>query len=177
MRLPRAAAALTLAASAVAVAVAAVSAWSAPSVHGSVLAPDAPVVWVTLRPPSEVIPPGADLMRISVHRGLAPRHAKQQMLSVTSSRRIMKVIALLNALPAAQQGLRNCPADFGIYVRFVFFAGRRGAPVAAANVYTTGCEGVTLTIGGAAQPRLQGGAGLVQKIDRVLGVKLDIGRQ
>ena len=134
---------------------------------------DAQVVWVTPRPPSEVIPPGAHLLRISVHSRIAANQPKQRRLTLTSSKRIDKIVALINALRAAQPGLRNCPADFGIDVRLAFYARRGVLALAVAKVDAEGCSGVALAIGGKAQPELEGW-GLIEGLDHVLGCELDV---
>jgi len=133
---------------------------------------DAQVVWITPRPGTETIPPGSHLLRISVHGSLKDERPTQRPLSVTSVTKIDAIIALLDALPAAQPGVRNCPADFGVSVRLAFYAGHGRRPLALAEVDPQGCGGVQLTIGGTQQPALEGGSELAQKIDHVLGVKL-----
>ncbi len=135
---------------------------------------DGQVVWVKPRPASEVIPPaGARILRISVHGSLKGEQPAQRPLRVTSTEKIARIVAALNALPAVQPGLRNCPADFGISVRLAFYATRDAPPSAVAEVDPEGCGWVQLTIGDARQPGLEGGSQLIQRIDRVLGVKLD----
>ncbi len=133
---------------------------------------DAQVVWVTPRAASETIPPGSHLLRISVHGSLRGERPKQRPFSVTSARKIDAIVALLNALPARQPGVRSCPADFGIRVRLAFYRRRGVAPLAVAAIDPQGCGGVALTIGGKAQPGLESG-GLLGKVEHVLGVKLD----
>jgi hypothetical protein len=134
---------------------------------------DAQVVWLTPHPVPETIPPDSHLLRISVHGSLKDEQPTQRPLSVTSVKKINAIVALLNALPAAQPGLRGCPADFGIGVRLAFYARRGVAPLALAEVDPQGCGGVQLTIGGTQQPGLEGGSSLIQQINHVLGVKLD----
>ncbi len=133
---------------------------------------DAQVVWVTPRPASETIPRGSHLLRVSVHGSLKREQPTQRPFSVTSSKRINAIVALLNALPAGQPGLRSCPADFGIRVRLAFYARPGVAPLAVAEVDPQGCGGVELTIGGQPQPGLESGALLIAQVDHILGVKL-----
>jgi hypothetical protein len=115
---------------------------------------DAQVVWVTPRPAHERIPAGERRLRVTVGR---------HSLLVTSRSQIRQVVRLLNALPAAQPGAVNCPADMGIRVRLAF----RPRP-AVAVVDTTGCGGVTLTLHGRRQPPLAGGRELIPRLARVL---------
>jgi hypothetical protein len=135
---------------------------------------DAQVVWLTPRQVSETIPPGGHLLRISVHGSLKDEQPTQRPLSVTSLKKINAIVALLNALPVAQPGLRSCPVDRGIGVRLAFYARRGVAPLAVASVDPEGCGEVALTIDGTQQPGLEGGSSLIQQIDHMLGVKLDI---
>jgi hypothetical protein len=133
---------------------------------------DAQVVWVTLRSPSEVIPPGAHVLRISARSTIAGNRPNQRPFTVTSLRKIKHIVALLNALPVSQPGVTNCPVDFGIDVRLAFY-GHDASPLAVATVDAGGCSGVTLAIGGRAEPELEG-EGLITGVDRVLGCKLDM---
>jgi hypothetical protein len=133
---------------------------------------DAQVVWETPRPAPETIPQGSHLLRVSVHGSLKGEQPTQRPLSVTSLKKINAIVALLNALPASQPGLRSCPIDRGIRVRLAFYARRGVAPLAVADVNPEGCGGVALTIGGTPQPELESGA-LLKQVDHLLGVKLN----
>jgi hypothetical protein len=137
---------------------------------------DAQVVWLTPRPVSETIPRGARVLRISVHSSIAANLPRQRPLRFTAIGKIEKVVALLNALPVVQPGLRSCPADFGVRVGLAFYTSHVKTPLAVAEVDPQGCGGVQLTIGATQQPALEGGSELIEKIDRVLGVRLDIRR-
>jgi hypothetical protein len=132
---------------------------------------DAQVVWVTPRPPSERTPPGSHLLRVSLVGGFNRDRLKQRPFTVTAKKRIHEIVALLNSLPAEQPGLRSCPADFGIRVRLALYAKRGVRPLAVAEADPSGCGGVGLSLGDTEQPRLEGGISLVQKVQKVLGVK------
>jgi hypothetical protein len=132
---------------------------------------DAQVVWLTPRPATETIPPGGHLLRISVYGRLTGEQPMQRPLRVTSLKKINAIVTLLNALPAAQPGLRSCPIDRGIRVRLAFYARRGVPPLAVAVVDPEGCGGVALTIGGVPQPGLESGT-LLEEVDHVLGVEL-----
>jgi hypothetical protein len=134
---------------------------------------DAEVVWVTPRPASEKVPAGARLLRISVSGYIKANQPRQRPLTVTSAKKIEKIAALIDALPAEQPGRFVCPADFGIDVRLAFYRRRDGPPLVVANDDPGGCDDVSLTIEGRAQPPLEGGAQLVEGVDHVLGVRLD----
>jgi hypothetical protein len=109
-----------------------------------------------------------------VHGSLAGESPTQRPLLVTSVKKIHEVVALLDALPAAQPGIRSCPADFGIEVRLAFYTGHGTTLLALAEVDPQGCGGVRLAIGDKPQPGLEGGRSLIRQIDRVLGVELDV---
>ncbi len=141
-------------------------------------------VWVTRRRASETIPPGAHLLRVSVRSQIKGNQPRQRPFSVTSAKEIDGIVALLNALPAAQPGVRSCPVDFGIRVRLVFYARRSSVPSAVAEIDPWGCGGVQMAIGGKPQPPLASGplpgsggrpsrSSLMQQLDHLLGVKLN----
>ncbi len=126
-----------------------------------------------VRPSSERIPPGARMLHISVSSTIKSNQPKQRPLTVSASAKIARIAALIDALPAEQPGLRACPADFGIRVRIAFYGRRGAAPAAVADDDPGGCGVVRLTIEGRAEPPLEGGAQLVERVDRVLGVRLE----
>jgi hypothetical protein len=137
------------------------------------------------RPPSEKIPPGIHLIRVSAYGELAQNQPRQQPISTTSPARIKRVVALFDALPAAQPGLRHCPVDFGVRLRVAFYAPPRAAALAVAVVDPEGCGGVTMRIRGLREPGLESylpasrsspALALTTVLDRALGVKLDLRR-
>ena len=153
--------------------------------HGSTgLRADAQVVRVTPRPESERILAGARRLSVRVTSELKGNLAPQRPFSVASAKRIERIVALLNSLPAAQPGVRSCPDDPGIRVRLAFYPKDARSPSAVATADPYGCGGVQLTIGGRPQAPLGSEAlpgtsttrepSLVVRIDRVLGVKLKI---
>lgn len=156
-----------------------------PPSGSTALRADAEVVWVTPRPASETVPHDVHLLHVSVLHtlGSTPRHAGHPF-TLTATGKIDRVIALLNELPAAQPGTRNCPADFGVLVRLAFYPSPRSAASAVAEIDPGGCRGVSLTLAGVTQPRLEGHAlpgsttpprlPLVTQLDRILGVKLNV---
>jgi hypothetical protein len=120
---------------------------------------DAQVVWITPRPARERIPADERRLRITTAR---------RSLVVTAPSRIRQAIRLLNALPAAQPGAVNCPADLGVTVRLAFRPHR-----AVAVVDPSGCGTVTLTLRGRRQPPLAGGRELVPRLARALHLRPD----
>ena len=153
--------------------------------HGSTgLRADAQVVWVTPRPASERIPAGARRLGVSVTSSLKGNRSPQRPFSVASAKRIERIVALLNSLPAAQPGVRSCPDDPGIRLALAFYAKDAASPSALATIDPYGCGGVQLTIGGRPQAPLGSVAlpgtsttsqpSLILRIDRALDVKLKI---
>jgi hypothetical protein len=142
--------------------------------EATALRADAQVVWITSRPASETIPPGARLLRISVTSSIPANRPGQRPVRVVSRKRIDAIVTLLNALPTAQPGTRSCPEDPGITLRLALYKRPGATPLALADVDPYGCGGVRLTIGGKAEPPLEGGWTLTGRIDQVLGIKLKL---
>jgi hypothetical protein len=147
---------------------------------------DAQLVWITPRSASETIPSGAYLMRITVYdtKG-SSRNLESRSLALLvrlpretrSLRQIKGVVALLNKLEVVQPGLRKCPIELDHSgVELTFYASPGASPLAVAHIRSEGCSGgVSLTIGGVAQPRLEGGLSLIDQIGEVLGVNAAVG--
>jgi hypothetical protein len=156
--------------------------WAVRLTNGSTaLRADAQVVWITPRSPSETIPSGAQLLRISAHStsrrpGRLPESEELSVLerlpwTVTSARQIEAVVALLNALRVIQPGLRLCPLSLGeTSVQLSFYATPDAPALALADIEPGGCGGVSLTIGGVPQPPLEGGWSLISEIGKALSV-------
>ena len=159
--------------------------WAVRLPNGSTaLRADAQVVWDTRRPASETVPSGAQLLRITVHsRSTRSTEPQSEMLSllarlprtVTSAGQIEAIVGSLNRLKVVQPGLRSCPAALRkTSVELVFYASADAAPLAAADIEPEGCGGVSLTLGGVPQPRLEPGS-LISQLGEVLGVKPGVG--
>lgn len=155
--------------------------WAVRLPNGSTaLRADAQVVWITPRPASDTFPAGARLVQIAVHgyTHYAPRALALLLrlpARITSVAQIEKLTAALNGLEVAQPGIRLCPAGFGNSVLLAFFAAPGASPLAEADVATTGCGGVSVTIDGTSQPPLEGGWDVVEQIARALGVSATAG--
>jgi hypothetical protein len=158
--------------------------WAVRLADGSTaLRVDAQVVWITPRPASERIPSGAHLLKISIHepgdkrfkgiRSSSERAAVLRRLPshVTSTAQIDKVAALLNELRVHQPGIRHCPVAPAGSVQVSFYTNPSAPPLAIADIHTEGCGGVSLTIDGITEPRLEGGWYLVEEIIRILGIR------
>ncbi len=137
---------------------------------------DSQVVWITPRPASERIPDSARRLVLTTRQ---PGRIIQGPLQISSRAAVRRVVALLNALPASQPGTTACPFDSGSRMRLELYGGAvKGAgsyPLAVAVVDPSGCGEVALSIDGRREPPLAGGATLVPRLSRALGIKLDTG--
>lgn len=130
---------------------------------------DGESVWVTPRPSAEQVPP-ANRVRITVTRA---DRIVQGPIVVRSLRKVRRLSALLNALPAAQPFVAKCPLDRGIRVVLDFFSSSSSAsPVAQATIVVGGCGGVALTLHGHPQPGLGASADLLHRVAAVIGRRL-----
>lgn len=143
---------------------------------------DAEVVWITPRAAGERIPAKATRLNVSVTR--RPQ-VIQRSFDVTDTRRVRRVAALIDSLPAAQPGAFACPADPGVRVR-LSFESATGEPLAVIAVDPGGCGVVTVRIRGRKRASLTStpfpGSGrpprasLVAQLDAALGVHLNTSR-
>lgn len=135
---------------------------------GTALRADAQTVWLFLRPRSERIPPGVRAVTI-VARGLAGSSETQR--TVSDRRKVRRIIALVDALPAWQPGDYACPAVYRPHVTLAF-AGRRGRTLAIARADGDGCGIVNLWIHGRREHALADGPLLIKKLGSLLGANL-----
>jgi hypothetical protein len=134
-------------------------------------------VWLIARPSSERVPAAAEVIDVLISQqslggGGGPASRR---LTVTAPTKVARLIAAVNALPASQPGVENCPLDNGSGVTMDFRATPRGPQLAVVRADSSGCGGVTLTLGGRAQPPLSGGPGLTTSVGRILGVPVPAG--
>jgi len=162
---------------------------------------DAEVVWETPRPASEVIPSGAQVLKIedvSLPSRLVTRAPSGRSLMlrrsstagrrgttlvrllVKSSSEIQAVSSLINSLPAYQPstGIHLCkpPTHPETRLRLTFYTHYRSRPLAVATAYLGGsCGGpgaVALTLRGEPQPTLAGARTVLEGVNRILGTTL-----
>ena len=137
---------------------------------GTAMRADAQVVWLVRRPVSERIPAGVRAVTISDRHitGTSPGP-----WTVTDHARVHRIVALVDALPAAQPGAVACPADSGPIVTLRFeTAATGGRTLARATADGSGCGGVGLWIHGHRSPGLEGGPGLIRQLGSLLGTSL-----
>jgi hypothetical protein len=138
---------------------------------------DAQVQWIIPRPVSERIPRGVH--EIDVARAV-PGDAPSLEVKVVSQREIRALVAMVDALGIIQPGAYSCPSQQGDapVVTFTFRASDEGNVLASAGEAssarepTTPCTAMTFSIRGRPQTPLLGGAAVVRKAGRLLGVHL-----
>jgi len=138
---------------------------------------DAQVQWIIPRPVSERIPHGVH--EIDVTRA-APGEAPSLAIKVVSLHEIRALVSMVDALEIVQPGAYACPAlpASGPIVTFTFRASDGGTVLArasepsSAREPTTSCNPMTFSIRGHQETPLLGGAAVVAKAGRLLGVHL-----
>lgn len=142
---------------------------TAASGGGTGLRADAEVVWSVARPRWERIPAGVRLVTITDRNVGGPVSATR---TVTSRRKVGRIVGLIDRLPRLQPGFFSCPAERGPLVDLTFRDSAGSPAVAVASADGSGCGVVTLRIRGRTAPALSGAPGLIKALDRLLGVKL-----
>jgi hypothetical protein len=138
---------------------------------------DAQVQWIVPRPVGERIPGGVH--EIDVTRGV-PGKAPSLSLKTVSPHVIRTLVAMVNSLEITQPGASSCPAVIaGLpVVTFTFRASDGGTVLATASQAassrepTTACDPMAFSVRGQAETPLLGGAAVVSKAARLLGVHL-----
>ena len=138
---------------------------------------DAQVQWIIPRPVSERIPRG--VREIDVTRAV-PGDAPSLEVKVVAPHEIGALVAMVDALGIIQPGAYSCPSQQGDapVVTFTFRASDEGTVLASASEPasarepTTSCNPMTFSIRGRPQTPLLGGAAVVGKAGRLLGVHL-----
>jgi hypothetical protein len=126
---------------------------------------------------SERIPRGVH--EIDVMRGV-PGDAPSLQVKVVAPNEIRALVAMVDALGIVQPGAYSCPSQQGDapIVTFTFRASDQGTVLASASEPasarepTTSCNPMTFSIRGHPQTPLLGGAAVVAKAGRLLGVHL-----
>jgi hypothetical protein len=138
---------------------------------------DAQVQWIVPRPVSERIPRGVH--EIDVTRGV-PGKAPSLSIKTVSPHVIRTLVAMVNSLEITQPGVSSCPAVIAAppVVTFTFRASDGGTVLASASQAassrepTTPCDPMSFSVRGHAETPLLGGAAVVSKASRLLGVHL-----
>jgi hypothetical protein len=132
---------------------------------------DGQVQWIVPRAADEVVP--SDVTLIEVRKGDRLHRV------VTDRSEVRQIIRLIDRLPVLQPGSWHCPAfRSGPQVRFAFRGERGGPALARASVRSdvgnsdTGCDAMSFSIGGKAQPGLVQARHFLRAVGRLLGVRL-----
>ncbi len=105
-------------------------------------------------------PADASVITFREDLGLKPgQEEPQKPVTVTGRATVRKIVALINAQPRVPSSPFGCPADYGQSITLTFRAKAGGPVLAAATLVTSGCEIVSLTVGGKQQPSHGPGAG------------------
>jgi hypothetical protein len=138
---------------------------------------DAQDVWIVPRPGSERIPPAARVLDVTVGR---PGRRPSLSMATGDRASVARIAAMIDRLPTVQPDAIVCPAYpvDGPYVTFTFRATRRGPTFARAREPawvtepTTACDPMELEISGRVSTALLGGAAVLQRAERLLGLSL-----
>lgn len=144
---------------------------------GSGLRVDAVVQRIIPRPRGERISATARVLTVTLGRA---GHQPSVSRTVTNHGRVAQIAAMINRLQTVQPEAINCPAESGApwVVAFTFRARADGSVLARATEPadaiepTTPCDPMTLVIDGRRWTPLLGGAGVVDRVHRMLGVEL-----
>jgi hypothetical protein len=129
---------------------------AATSAGQTVIRVDAIVTWIAAKPAAERIPASAVSVTITGYPGLDPAPGeKTRSAVVTAGVTVRKIATLVDGLPLAPAGALSCPADTGRSLRLVFRS-VHGAELAVLVVPVSGCQFVSVTIGGVPLPGLDG---------------------
>ncbi len=134
--------------------------------HASLLRADAQVIWYPPRSQAEYIRPGRFAAVRLTATVFNPRWHKVRRV-ITARAAITRLTESLNALPADPGIVYACPAiTVGYQLTFLPAAAGQPAVVAVPD----GCNSVSMTVGGRAQPALIGGGTTIALTGRLLGI-------
>jgi hypothetical protein len=125
---------------------------------------DAQDIWITPRPAWERIPAGVRAVSIVV-RAVFPDRPSAPVI-VRSRARIRGLVALIDALPIEQPGLRHCGADNGPFFLLRFLRTGSSRPLAQLSTVDP-CNGVSFQLGATEGPPLDGADQLVDAVNRL----------
>ena len=136
---------------------------------GSAVRADAQAVWVLARPAWERVPSDARSVTITATRGPG---VSSTPVTLTAPVKLRAIARLLDGLPVFQPGTYACPADDGVGLELSFRAAANPQPVARVDADTTGCGGVSFSVGNRAGPVLYGGYELANLLAHLGGMAL-----
>jgi hypothetical protein len=134
---------------------------------GTAIRADAEDVYWVPRPKWEKVPPGVNVIDVTVQRFNPQRSSST---TITDPTKIAKTVSLVDALAPAQPGVVFCPADFGPSVTLRFVSAPDAAPLATVVGDGSGCGGISFALRGKQAPGLTGGFAFVPRIERLAGL-------
>jgi hypothetical protein len=123
---------------------------------------DSQVTWLPAKPAAERAPAAATSVTIRSLPGSLVAPQPPTPVTITSQASLRRIAALIDSLPVWPLGTYNCPADNGSGLELTF-RGADGRTLAMVDADGTGCETVSMTVGGQSLPTLSGGAAVVQQ--------------
>jgi hypothetical protein len=130
---------------------------------------DAQVTWLPAKPATERIPSAARAVTITAIPGPGEVGRTPAPVTITDTTVVRRIASLIDGLPIFPPGSYSCPADIGRALRMTFRATADG-PALAVAAPGGGCDIVSLTVGGAAQPGLSGNSALVRQVLAIAGL-------
>jgi hypothetical protein len=132
---------------------------------------DAIAAWQPPRDPRSLVPATATSVTITYRGATSPMRTPPAMPPLTTSDPA-QVAAIVRAVNAAQvwpnAGRMMCPMDNGARMTVEFRAGADGPMVATAEITTSGCADVRMTVPGGADAVLDGGRALAIEIGKIV---------
>ena len=110
---------------------------------------DAQVTWLPARQASQMVPPAATAIEMSVIPDPDLNRQPPKSAAVTSPAAVRRITAMVNALPVFPPGQRECGLGRGEVEALVltFLSAPRGRVLATAYVSTEGCQPALLAVG------------------------------
>jgi len=141
---------------------------------GTLLRADGQVVWLSLRSAAERIPAGARSIEVTRESGRG-RVSLRRTIAAPAS--VARIVAAVDRLPIVQPGTVVCPAERAqAPVVVLSFRGARQQPLAqasqAAGPEVDGCTPMRFSVGGREMQPLSEGSGVIDIVDRALGLTL-----
>jgi hypothetical protein len=136
---------------------------------------DAQVVWLPARPAAERMPRQARVVTVAPVFGVGSVSARDRRadpaVTITDPAKVAAIAAVVDGLPVFPPGTMSCPADFGSKIRLTFRASRNGPVLAQVTGDDSGCEGVSVVVGGTSQPALGDGGSLQRDVLSIAGIR------
>jgi hypothetical protein len=146
---------------------------SAQADHGRILIrADGIATWIPPRDPKSFIPVSATAVTVTFRAGplVMPTPTPKPFGPVTTTdpAQVAAIVAAVNAAPVDNSGRHSCPAASGGHMTVAFQVGAAGPVVATAEIETTGCDNIGVSVPGGADASLAGGRGLSAAIAKII---------